>query len=328
MSRRVVLLEPDASGRAVMARVLSSEGYVVDAVVTLAEVRACVAGGAPVDLLVVDELGGRAAMLEDVRALRRELPAIPLIVTGSLLSPRVLRELIRLGVADALSKPFTPDDLREACRRALDRGGPHHAAAVEHAAGVEGARRAIAEGRLADALPALRRALSVVPLDPEVTALLGLAAELEGRDADADRAYRAAIALRLEEDVPAPDPHEALARLSAYGAARPARALDREGAPIWVVTDSVVELAGPSPTDDASVILLLPLGLTAEGAGALYLRDAAGARGFALMAGGARPEPIAAAARRLRGGALVAAAPTREALDLPEIEALRRASCK
>lgn len=328
MSRRVVLLEPDPAGRAVMARVLAAEGYTVDAASTLVEVRACVGTGAHVELLVVDELGCRAVMLEDVRALRRELPAIPLIVTGSLLSPRVLRELIRLRVADALTKPFTPDELREAARRALELGAPRHEAAVEHAAAVEGARRALIEGRLPDALPALRRALSVVPLDPEVTALLGLSAELEGRDDDADRAYRAAIALRVEEDVPTPDPHEALARLAAYGEARPASALDRAGAPIWVVTDPVADLAGPSPTDQASTILLFPLGLTAEGAGALYLREGAGSRAYALMAGGARPEPIAAAARRLGEGALVATAKAREGLDLAEIEALRRGPCK
>jgi CheY-like chemotaxis protein len=309
-----------------MARVLAAEGYAVDAVSTLAEVRARVAEGAPVELLVVDELGGRAAILEDVRALRRELPAIPMVVTGSLLSPRVLRELIRLRVADALTKPFTPDDLREAARRAVELGAPRRDEGVEHAAAVEGARRALGEGRLADALPALRRALAVVPLDAEVTALLGLAAELSGRDADADRAYRAALALRVEEDTPAPDPHDGLARLAAYGETRPARALDRAGAALWVVTDPVAELGGPSPAGAAPCVVLLALGLCAEGAGALYLRDGAGPRAFALMAGCARPEPVAEAAARLGDGALVAAEPTRAALDLAAIDALRRAT--
>ena len=55
--------------------------------------------------------------------------------------------------------------------------------------------------------------------DPEIMALWGLLAEGEGRDDDADHAYRAALALRHEEDYAGPDPYEALARLEARRAA-------------------------------------------------------------------------------------------------------------
>ena len=48
-------------------------------------------------------------------------------------------------------------------------------------------------------------------------ALRALLAELEGHDTNADRGYRAALALRQDEDGTPPDPFEGLARLAAYG---------------------------------------------------------------------------------------------------------------
>ncbi|MFT3769765.1 MAG: response regulator [Minicystis sp.] len=321
MSRRVVLVEPDPAGRAVMDRVLTAEGYAVDATASLAEARGLLGAGAPVEVCVVDELGERGGVLEDVRALRRERPAIPVIVTGTLLSPRVMRELLRLRVADALAKPFTPDDLREAVRRVLERSAARHDESLEHAAAVAAARAALAEGRLAEAAPALRRAQATAPLDAEVMALLALAAELSGADADADRGYRAAIALRREEDTPAPDPHEGLARLAACAGtlAVPALRPDRAGAPVWVVTDPVTELRGPCPAGDAPCVVLLALGLVTTGPGALYFRDGEGARAFALMAGAARAPAIEEALRHLGRRPIVAAEPTRAEIDVARL---------
>lgn len=321
MSRRVVIVEPDAAGRTIMDRVLTAERYAVDAVASASEARALLGAGPPVELIVMDEMSERGALLEDVRALRREQPAIPVIVTGTLLVPRVLRELLRLRVEDALAKPFTPDDLREAVRRVLEQKTARRDEALELAAAVDAVRRAIVEGRLEDALPALRRAHATAPLDAEVMALLALTAELAGADDDADHGYRAALALRREEDTPAPDPHDGLARLAAYADARPTATLrpERAGAPVWVVTDPVAELGGPCPAGDAPCIALLALGVTADGPGAIYFRDGDGPRAFALMAGAARVESIEQAIVRLGGGRVVAAELTRATIDVARL---------
>lgn len=317
MSRRVVLIEPDWAGRTLMDRVLTADGYAVDAAATLEGARAWLGAGPPVELIVADEMGERGAVLEDVRALRRERPAIPVIVTGTLLSPHVMRELLRLRVADALAKPFTPDELREAVGRVLARRAERHDDALEYAAALHAARRALLDGRLADVAPALTRAQATAPLDAEVTALFALAAELEGRDADADRGYRAALALRCDEDMLPPEPHEGLARLAAYDDARPVDALgpDRVGAPVWLVTEPTVELRGPCPAGDGPCVVLFSLGLTAGG-GAIYLRDGGGSRAFASMAGTAHPDAIARARALVGGGPLVALDPTRAWLDV------------
>src|SRR5262249_42887339 len=149
-------------------------------------------------LAIADEIGSRGEVLDDVRWLRREYPRVPVLVLGALLPQRVMQELIRLRVADALVKPFTPDELREAVARALGQKAARHEEALEYAAAMDTARQAIAQGRLGEVPAALRRAQMTAPLDSEVMALWALLAELEGRDDDADRAYRAALALRRE----------------------------------------------------------------------------------------------------------------------------------
>ncbi|APR79951.1 Hypothetical protein A7982_05298 [Minicystis rosea] len=325
MSRRILVIEPDTAGRAVMDRVLTADGYAVDAVASLAEARPRLLAGMPVELCVIDELGERGGVLDDVRVLRRELPALPVIVTGTLLSARVMRELIRLRVADALSKPFTPDDLREAVRRVIEQRVSRHDDALDHAAAVIAARRALAEGRLSDAWPALRRAQATAPLDAEVMALFALAAELEGDDADADRAYRAALALRRDEDTPAPDPHEGLARLAAYAGTRPVRALrpDHAGAAIWIITDPVTELRGACPVGGDPCVALIALGLGEGTPGALYFRDGDGPRAFVLMAGAGSVASIEHALADLGLRPIVVAEPTRRALDVDRLASLR-----
>ncbi|MCC6557806.1 MAG: hypothetical protein IT372_33075, partial [Polyangiaceae bacterium] len=130
MSRRVLIVEPDAAGRAMMDRALGADGYAAEAVASIAEARGLLDAGR-VDVAIIDELAdagaarnGQAAVagagpgaLDAIRAVRRAYPTLPVVAAGTALSPRALVELIRLGVADALPKPFTPAELRDAVRR-------------------------------------------------------------------------------------------------------------------------------------------------------------------------------------------------------------------
>ena len=157
MSRRLLLIEPDASGRAMMDRVLAAEGFAVDTAAGAVEARPLLDAG-QFELVVCDELAGSRTALEEVRWLRRKYPTVPVIVTGALLSRRVMQELLRLRVADALAKPFTPAELREAVARAIEQKTAHHAEAVEYDVALTDARRAIATGAGARARAPLSRA--------------------------------------------------------------------------------------------------------------------------------------------------------------------------
>ncbi|MEO7331960.1 MAG: response regulator [Minicystis sp.] len=331
MSRRILIVEPDASGRTMMDRALAAEGYAPEPVASAQEARALLDAGA-LSLAIVDELAGRGSVLEELRWLRRNYPALPVIATGALLSQRVMQELLRLRVVEALVKPFTPPELRDAVARSFGQLASRRAEALEYDATVGAAREALAEGRLREARTALSRAQAIAPFDAEIMALLALAAELSGQDDDADHAYRAALALRRHEDSPPPDPHEGLARLAAYAGAAPASTLHpmRAGAPIWLVADPARELRSGPPGGEAPGVILLALGLAPGGApGAFFYREhrehreAEGAPAFALMAGALRTESVVRALSLLGSGPLLAGEATRGSLEIERIEALR-----
>ena len=228
-------------------------------------------------------LTGGDRPLDEVRYLRAAYPSVPVVVTGAMLTAPALVELLRLDVADALPKPFSPVELRDAVARAAARAVVHHGEALDYAAAVTAARRHLAAHDPASAARSLLRASRCLALDAEVTALEALRAELEGRDHDAGRGYRAALALGDDEAGEGPHPHEAIARLAAYGDARPVDALDARfaDAPLWIVTDPPRELAeGPPEGTAGPVVVVMALSLAGEGA-AVYLR-AAGDRAFAL----------------------------------------------
>jgi DNA-binding response OmpR family regulator len=324
VSRRLLVIEPDPASRAMMERALATLGFAPETAASIHDARAGLDGGT-IDAAIVDELAGGRGLLDEVRWLRARRSSLPVIVTGTRLAPRTLEEMLRLGAAEALRKPFTPMELREAVARAVARAGALHGEALEYAAALGAAREEIAAGRPVEAARAVARAQAASPLDAEAMALRALLAELDGRDADADRGYRAAIALRQDEDAAPPDPFEGLARLAAYAGARPTPSLtkSRGSEAIWIVTDPIHELPAGPPGGDARGVALLSLGLAASGPGALYLREGSGPRAFALMAGSMRDGAVAAACARIGAGKLVGREATRERIDLDRAEAQR-----
>ncbi|MFO0756383.1 MAG: response regulator [Byssovorax sp.] len=329
MNRRILIVEPDASGRAMIDRVLAAEGYAPTPAASVHEVAALLDEHA-FSLAIVDEMAGRGAVLEELRWLRRNHPGLPVIASGALLSQRVMQELLRLHVADSLLKPYTPDALREAVARSFAERSARRDEALEYDATVGAGRAALAAGKLGEARAALGRALAIAPFDAEIMALLALGAELGGRDDDADRGYRAALALRQHEDSPPPDPHEGLARLGAYGRAVPVTALrpERAGEKVRIALDPARDLALSAARPGAPVasVILLALGLGDPPGAAgptFFLRDGAGGPAFVLLTAALRPEAIAAAMDALGLGAVLPAEGG-EGLDLDRIASLRR----
>lgn len=303
MNRRLMVVEPDPSSRALLDRVLTAAGYTVEDFESSLHARLVLDDDA-FDLAVVDELAGGGMPLDEVRFLRAAYPRLPLVVMGTLLTAPVLLDLLRLGVSEALPKPFTPSELRDAVGRALVRSSPRRDDALDYAAALASARRDLAQGRPEAAARALARAWARVPLDAEVMAYEALRAELEGRDDDATRGYRATIALRREEDCDAPDPYEGLARLAAYGDARPVTSLGEawRDAGARVVSDPTQPVLSveDGPSADALVVVVMALSLASNGDGAVYFRQGR-ERAFALVTTDLRPEragPLVA-----RGGA-------------------------
>jgi hypothetical protein len=210
---------------------------------------------------------------DGVRALRADYPELPLVVTGTLLTPRVMQELIRARVDDVVPKPFTPREITSALERVLRNARTRHNGALEYAAAMTNARRAMVEGRLRDAEAPLARARAVSPLDGEAMALFGLFCELEGHDRDADRAYRAALALREEQVTADISPTEGLARLRAYGGARAVPTFEHHGRhSLWFVSEAERELSLGPVAEKRPDVVVFSLGLVPSESGALYAR--------------------------------------------------------
>lgn len=277
MTLRVLLVEPDAHTRALVERVLSAEGYVIEGFADARDARLLLDDGA-FDLALANEHGAAGALLEGVQFLRARYPALPVVVVGALLSPPVVLRLLRLGVRDVVPKPFSPNEIREVVAR-VGAAAAVRVEARDYAAAMSLAREALAALRLADATRALARARALAPLDPTVTALDALHAELEGRDDDADRGYRAAMALRIDPGDDAPCPTEGLARLAAYAHAPRVDALPPalRDAPITRVSDP--RDAPPTSASPELRVFGVSLG---PGPGAAVLR-ARGDQGFALL---------------------------------------------
>jgi len=280
MNRRVLVVEPDATIRRMLEYALSAGGFAPTSTPTVEAARALL-DGKPIEAAVVEMCATNADGTDGVRALRADYPELPLVVTGTLLTPRVMQELIRARVDDVVPKPFTPREIVAAVERVLRNARTRHNGALEYASVMTNARRAIVEGRLHDAEAPLARARAVSPLDGEAMALYGLLCELEGHDRDADRAYRAALALqeeRVTEDV---SPLEGLARLRAYAGARVVPTFEHHGRrSLWFVSDAETELAlGPIGEKKPDVVVFA-LGLVASETGAMYARIATDKQAF------------------------------------------------
>ena len=282
MNRRVLVIEPDATVRRMLEFALSAAGFAPSSTPTVETARALLEGK-PIEAAVVELRATNAEGTDGVRALRVDYPELPLVVTGTLLTPRVMQELIRARVDDVVPKPFTPREIVSAVERVLRNARTRHNGALEYAAAMTNARRSIVEGRLRDAEAPLARARAVSPLDSEAMALLGLVCELEGRDREADRAYRAALALqeeRVTEDV---SPTEGLARLHAYAGARAVPAFEHHGRhTLWFVSSAEAELAlGPIGGQKPDVMVFV-LGLVPSESGAMYARLSAQKQAFLI----------------------------------------------
>jgi len=281
MNRRVLVIEPDATIRRMLEYALSAAGFAPSTTSTVEASRALL-DGTPMDAVVLEMRATNSDGTDGVRALRADYPELPLVVTGTLLTPRVMQELIRARVDDVVPKPFTPREIVSAIERVLRNSRTRHNGALEYAAAMANARRAIVEGRLRDAEAPLARARAVSALDGEAMVLLGLVSELLGHDRDADRAYRAALALsdeRVTEDI---RPEEGLARLRAYAGARVVPTFEHHGKKrLWIVSNAVEELP-LGPAGEKPDVIVFSLGLIAMESGALYARLATDKQAFLI----------------------------------------------
>ncbi|BEP14020.1 response regulator [Acidothermaceae bacterium B102] len=119
---RVLIVDGDTQGALMLRRIVCVQpGFVVVGIAsTSEEAYAIVQRGVPIDLILLDSGLPKANGVTLLKALRKHGGPEVIAVTSAR-EPRVMQELLHLGVVDYLLKPFAVERLQEALLRFGDR---------------------------------------------------------------------------------------------------------------------------------------------------------------------------------------------------------------
>jgi DNA-binding NtrC family response regulator len=104
-------------------------------------------------------------------------------------------EAMKLGAVDFIQKPFAPKEIRAVVEGILARERLEPGAVTSYEDRIALAKRFITDRRFAEAAAQIKQAVGEEPGKPEAFNLLGVLLELEGNRIEAQKNYRAALAL-------------------------------------------------------------------------------------------------------------------------------------
>ena len=134
--------------------------------------------------------------IETLEKLKESHPRTQVVMITAFATVDRAVEAMRLGAEDFVQKPFSPEEIREVVSRAFSRR--HLATEVAdlgYESRLEHARRSIGRRKLDEALQTLRGAVGLDPARPEAFNLIGECLEAGGDVLEAQKNYRAALAL-------------------------------------------------------------------------------------------------------------------------------------
>jgi two-component system response regulator AtoC len=118
---RILIVDDDAGARRAVVRVLSREGYTLEAAGSGAEALLHLARDS-YDLVLTDIRMDRMSGTELLEEIRGRWPALPVIVMTAFAGVDTAVSSIHAGAFDYISKPYEIDELRATVRRALEHG--------------------------------------------------------------------------------------------------------------------------------------------------------------------------------------------------------------
>jgi DNA-binding response OmpR family regulator len=133
--------------------------------------------------------------MEVLRQVRKTRPDVRVIIMTAYGTVESAVEAIKLGAVDFISKPFTPDQIRRLVEKVLDRESIGEQQSGDFATNLELARKCINDLLFDTALEYIKKAISIDPSHAEAFNLLGILHEIQGDVLEANRNYRAALAL-------------------------------------------------------------------------------------------------------------------------------------
>jgi CheY-like chemotaxis protein len=196
-SQRILIVDDDLDLQRMLRTCLQDTGYTVEQAIDGAQALQAIERLAP-DVVLLDlampVLDGMS-VLADLRPLgeQHSLRVIVMTATGS---ARTALQAVRLGAADFLEKPFSPEDLRQSIDRVVSGAVSDDAGLVaRHGLALQLVRDAWRRGKFYAAEAALARASFINDHEPCFLNLAGVLQEAHGRLEHARRFYQRAIAV-------------------------------------------------------------------------------------------------------------------------------------
>ena len=192
---RILVVDDEKFIRMTLHQCLAEAGHSVDAAVggehALEKLEA-----AEYDLILLDMKLPDIDGLEVLRRLRKRSPDVSVVMITAYGTVATAVEAIKLGAVDYLEKPFTPEEIRNTVQTVLSRERLSEGDANQSfESAVEFAKGLIERRQANQAIPYLRRAVSIDPHRPEPYNLIGLVEEIRGDLLEALKMYRAALAI-------------------------------------------------------------------------------------------------------------------------------------
>jgi DNA-binding NtrC family response regulator len=116
---RILVIDDDRHMRNVCSRVLSNAGWLVSCAETGDEGLAAVLNSIEkIDVVLLDQLMPGLSGMDVLDQIREANPNLPVVIMTGSMTEESAQEILKRGASDCLSKPFTPEQLREAIRKA------------------------------------------------------------------------------------------------------------------------------------------------------------------------------------------------------------------
>jgi len=147
-------------------------------------------------VIILDlKLPGGMDGIEVLRQVRETRPDIHVIMISAYGTVDSAVEAMKLGAVDFIQKPFAAAEIRELVAKVMDRDFLDEKKAVDYAAFIELAKRSIGQRHFDAAVEHARKAVSLDPGRSEAFSLLGVLMEVRHLWSEAQKQYRAALAL-------------------------------------------------------------------------------------------------------------------------------------
>lgn len=195
MSKKKVLIVDDEKNiRTTLAQALEPLGLATDAAVNGEEALGKLAED-QYDVILLDlKMPGMDGM-EVLRQIRQRHTGVRVVMITAHGNVDSAVEAMKLGAVDFIQKPFAPKEIRTMVEDILARERLEPGAVTSYEDRIALAKRFITDRRFAEATAQIKQAIGEEPGKPEAFNLLGVLLELERNRIEAQKNYRAALAL-------------------------------------------------------------------------------------------------------------------------------------